>query len=72
MSNDTEKASDSREEDAPMLPDDLEAVRAEGGGTCYSARNCQGNVLNHRDAHNCKNSGGKSWRSPVDGTCYNL
>lgn len=40
-------------------------------GTCYSARNCGGKVLNHKDAHNCKGSGGKSWQSP-DGTCYNL
>ena len=40
-------------------------------GDCYSARNCSGKILNHRDAHNCKLSGGKSWQSP-DGTCYNL
>lgn len=39
--------------------------------SCYSARDCEGKVLNHRDAHNCKRSGGKSWRSPY-GTCYNL
>ena len=56
-------------EDAPMLPAELEAG---SGGTCYSRRNCQGVVLNHKDAHNCKNSGGKSWRSPRDGACYNL
>jgi len=43
----------------------------EVAGTCYSARNCRGKVLNHRDMHNCKLSGGKSWRSP-SGICRNL
>lgn len=39
---------------------------------CYSARNCKGKVLSHRDAHNCKvKSKGKSWRSS-SGRCYNL
>jgi hypothetical protein len=56
-------------EQAPVIPDDL---LARGGGTCYSGRNCTGNVLSNRDAHNCKNHGGKSWRSPLDGACYNL
>jgi hypothetical protein len=59
-------------EDAPMLPDELREEVGRGGGTCYSGRNCSGKVLNRRDAHNCKNSGGKSWQSPLDGTCYNL
>jgi hypothetical protein len=58
-------------EEAPMLPDDMREEVGRGG-TCYSARNCSGKVLNRRDAHNCKNSGGKSWQSPLDGTCYNL
>jgi hypothetical protein len=40
-------------------------------GDCYSGRDCSGKIINHKDAHNCKNSGGKSWKSP-DGTCYNL
>lgn len=39
--------------------------------TCYSARKCGGKVLNHKDRHNCKNSGGKSWEDR-NGTCYNL
>ena len=39
--------------------------------TCWSARKCSGKVLNHKDRHNCKNSGGKSW-SDNNGTCYNL
>ncbi|TRX76738.1 hypothetical protein [Pseudomonas mangiferae] len=39
---------------------------------CYSARDCSGKVLNNRDAHNCKNSGGKSWRSGTTGQCTNL
>jgi hypothetical protein len=72
MSGDEQATKEPSEEDAPMLLDELEALRADGGGTCYSKRNCEGKVLNNRDAHNCKNSGGKSWRSPVDGTCYNL
>lgn len=54
--------------DCPQLPNDYDPEEA---GDCYSARNCGGKVLNHKDAHNCKNSGGKSWRSP-GGTCYNL
>lgn len=56
-------------EEAPQLPAELEA---QGGGTCYSARNCTGKVLSNRDGHNCKRTGGKSWRSPLDGQCYNL
>ena len=28
---------------------------------CCSASGCTGKVLNNKDAHNCKNSGGKSW-----------
>lgn len=56
-------------DECPDLPEHLLGVN---GGTCYSGRNCTGKVLNHRDAHNCKRSGGKSWRSPIDGTCYNL
>jgi hypothetical protein len=71
MRKDTQEAVPTPEEDAPMLPDEMEAIRAMGGGTCYSAKNCTGKILNKRDAHNCKNSGGKSWLSP-DGTCYNL
>ena len=38
--------------------------------TCWSGRKCSGKVLNHRDRHNCKNSGGKSWND-YQGTCYN-
>jgi hypothetical protein len=40
-------------------------------GICYSARNCEGKVLNQRGRKNCKRSGGKSWRGP-DGICHNL
>jgi len=36
---------------------------------CYSGRNCTGKILNHKDRHNCKLSGGKSWQDK-DGTCY--
>ncbi|MDO8343292.1 MAG: hypothetical protein Q7T48_08855 [Cellvibrio sp.] len=28
---------------------------------CWSAKYCKGKILNHKDLHNCKNSGGKSW-----------
>lgn len=38
---------------------------------CWSARNCSGKVLNNRDAHNCKLSGGKSWQDR-SGNCTNL
>jgi hypothetical protein len=34
---------------------------------CYSARHCGGKIISHRDQHNCKNTGGKSWR-PAPGT----
>ena len=34
---------------------------------CCSAANCGGKVLNNRDLHNCKGSGGKSW---TDGKGY--
>ncbi|WP_213716992.1 hypothetical protein [Cedecea lapagei] len=39
---------------------------------CWSAKNCTGKILNNKDAHNCKNSGGKSWRSKTTGQCTNL
>jgi uncharacterized protein YceK len=28
---------------------------------CCSDNSCSGKVLSNKDAHNCKNSGGKSW-----------
>ncbi len=56
--------------DCPELPADHlpEAAHHE----CYSGKNCTGKVLSNRDAHNCKNNGGKSWRSGVTGQCHNL
>jgi hypothetical protein len=54
--------------DCPPLPDDVEIA---GRGTCYSGRNCEGKVLNHRGAKGCKQSGGKSWLG-ANGQCYNL
>lgn len=39
---------------------------------CWSAKNCSGKILNNKDAHNCKLSGGKSWRSKTTGQCTNL
>lgn len=33
---------------------------------CADAR-CSGKILNNRDAHNCKNSGGKSWHAASRG-----
>lgn len=44
------------------------ATNAAAGQTCWSARKCTGKVLNHKDRHNCKNSGGKSW-SDHTGNC---
>ena len=39
---------------------------------CYSARNCTGRVLSHRDRHNCKvKSRGHSWRD-TQGQCFNI
>ncbi len=53
--------------DCPELPADHQPQAAQQ--ECYSGRNCTGKVLNHKDRHNCKLSGGKSWRD-VNGTCY--
>lgn len=39
----------------------------------YSAKNCTGKVLSHRDAHNCKvKDKGKSWRSDITNQCTYL
>lgn len=54
--------------ECPPLPEDFDLGVT---GICYSARNCNGKVLNHKDARNCKRSGGKSWEGP-DQTCYNF
>jgi hypothetical protein len=36
---------------------------------CCSAKNCTGNVLSNRDAHNCTRTAGKSWHpASVNGT----
>ncbi|ASY79474.1 hypothetical protein [Pectobacterium polaris] len=48
--------------------DNAEAGRNE----CWSAKSCSGKILNNKDAHNCKLSGGKSWRSKTTGQCTNL
>lgn len=40
-----------------------------GEAVCYGGRNCTGRVLNHRDKHNCKNTGGKSWRRAPGSAC---
>lgn len=70
MTSDGDDPTEAGAEDAPLVPDELKST---GGGTCYSGRNCTGKVLSSRDAHNCRDkSNGKSWRSPLDGTCYNL
>jgi hypothetical protein len=39
---------------------------------CWSKRKCTGKILNHKDAHNCKLSGGKSWWSDQTRQCTNL
>jgi hypothetical protein len=36
---------------------------------CYSARRCSGKIINHKDPHNCKNSGGKSDYNNTTNTC---
>lgn len=40
----------------------------EPSANCYSGRKCKGKILNHRDRHNCKRSGGKSWQD--NGVCF--
>jgi hypothetical protein len=42
---------------------------ASGTQECCSAQHCGGKVLNNRDRHNCKNSGGKSWHD-AEGACF--
>ena len=37
--------------------------------TCFSAKKCEGKILNHKDKHNCKKSTGKSWMD-YKGHCY--
>ncbi|HEX3983728.1 MAG TPA: hypothetical protein VHX12_08540 [Acidisoma sp.] len=56
----------------PSVANAQSSSAAQAANNCYSARRCEGKILNHKDAHNCKNSGGKSWRSGVTGTCTNL
>jgi hypothetical protein len=49
--------------EAPMVGCDVNATVQQ----CCSASGCSGKVLNNRDAHNCKNSGGKSWHAAARG-----
>lgn len=51
-----------------QIQENAEAERNE----CWSAKNCTGKILNNKDAHNFKLSGGKSWRSRATGQCFNL
>ena len=53
------------------VDDDDEGGTGRRRYTCYSGRNGTGRVLNHKDRHNCKLSGGKSWRDK-EGNLYNL
>lgn len=39
---------------------------------CCGSRNCSGNVLSNRDAHNCKRTAGKSWHAANSVACTNL
>ena len=52
----------------------LENSLAQGGGYCWSGKNCTGKILGFRDPHNCKvKSSGKSWSVDKDGEdCQNL
>ncbi|EDS8890383.1 hypothetical protein GQC79_005421 [Salmonella enterica] len=43
-----------------------------GRNECWSAKKCKGKILNNKDAHNCKKSGGKSWRGKNSTQCVNL
>lgn len=36
---------------------------------CWSAQKCTGKVLNNKDCHNCRQSGGKSWSDKYGGAC---
>lgn len=48
------------------------SAAAAAKGPCWSARDCGGKKIGaYTHAHNCFNAGGKSWRSPTDGRCYN-
>ncbi|WP_141111405.1 hypothetical protein [Chromobacterium haemolyticum] len=51
----------------------MDQIQPRKPGQCFSAKNCTGKVIgNHQHVHNCKNAGGKSWRSGVTGQCSNL
>jgi hypothetical protein len=43
-----------------------------GRYTCYARRGCEGKVINHRDPHNCKLSGGKSNLDSLTQECIRL
>ncbi|MGR2681507.1 hypothetical protein [Chromobacterium haemolyticum] len=60
--------------DSNLSPNALmDQIQPRKPGQCFSAKNCTGKVIgNHQHAHNCKNAGGKSWRSGVTGQCSNL
>lgn len=45
------------------------AVMPSDDWDCYSGRNCTGKIINHKDPHNCKNSGGKSDHNNRTGQC---
>ena len=46
-----------------------DAALGSGQWTCYADKACEGKVLNHKDPHNCKRSGGKSDYNSRTGVC---
>jgi hypothetical protein len=63
-----EQASEGQQQDITFSPIELSALIPQ---KCWSARKCKGKVLNNLNAHECKNSGGKSWNDN-QGVCYKL
>ena len=49
-----------------------DAVKAATRPNCYLTKNCQGNPSNHKDYHNCKNFGGKSWQAYDGAPCQRI
>ncbi|MDH0340228.1 hypothetical protein [Chromobacterium haemolyticum] len=63
----------SKNDSHPSSNAPMDQIQPRKPGQCFSAKNCTGKVIgNHQHAHNCKNAGGKSWRSGVTGQCSNL
>ena len=63
-----EQLNEEQQQEITFSPVELSALVQQ---KCWSARKCKGKVLNNLNAHECKNSGGKSWNDN-QGLCIKL